>query len=325
MARTFRIFGFSLFALVALLGAAWAATAVYVQLSGAPRFLGWALILAALVIAGVARTRARRLGWAVLAIAALGTLGWYQTITPREDRIWANDVAHGVKARVAGDIVTLSDLRDFDWITEDEAHERWITRSYDLSKLTRVDMLTSVWDNPEIAHLLVSFGFEGSDPVVFSVEIRKEKGEEFSEIGGFFRQFELVLIGATETDIVKLRTDYRQEDVSLYPVDLTPEQRREMFMAYVGLAQRLEARPEFYNTITANCTTVVWQLAHVLKSDLPIDRRLILSGNLPEYLQSLGALGGNGTITERRAAAAISAKARALPAGADYSAGIRAP
>ncbi|MBD3785908.1 MAG: DUF4105 domain-containing protein [Sphingomonadales bacterium] len=325
MARTVRIFGFSVFALVALLGSAWAATAIWVQLAGPARGIGWALIAAALIAAGLARARSRRLGWAVLALAAAVTLGWYQTITPREDRLWATEVSRGVKAQVAGDIVTLSDIRDFNWITPDQATERWITRSYDLSKLASLDMITSVWANPDIAHLLVSFGFEGGEQVVFSVEIRKEQGEAFNEIGGFFRQFELVLIGATETDIVKLRTNLRQEDVSLYPVDLTPEQRREMFMAYVALAQRLEAGPEFYNTITANCTTVVWRLAHVLKNDLPIDRRLILSGNLPEYLQSLGALGGIGSMAERRAAAAISAKARALPPGADFSAGIRAP
>ncbi|MEZ5884252.1 MAG: DUF4105 domain-containing protein, partial [Paracoccaceae bacterium] len=218
--------------------------------------------------------------------------GWYQTITPMQDRDWAKDVERGVKARVDGSRVTLSDLRDFDWRSENDATERWIDRSVDLNDLQTVDMITSVWDNPDIAHLLVSFGFGAGEHVVFSVEIRREDGEEFNEIGGFFRQFELVLIGATERDIVRLRTDYRKEKVRLYPLALTPEQRRVMFLSYVELAQDLEARPRFYNTLLANCTTVVYRLAQSLKPDLPLDWRLLLSGHLPGYLAELGVLDG---------------------------------
>lgn len=324
MSRFFRFALHGVFGLIVLAGAAWSATAIWLNLDGAGRMLALGVLaLAALASLG-ARFRSRRSGWAVLALSALGVFGWYQTITPRDDRDWAFDVAHGVTARVDGDQVTLSNLRDFKWQTPDEAQENWTTQSYDLARLDSVEMLTSVWDSPDIAHLLVSFGFETGEQVVFSVEIRREKGESFNQLGGFFRQFELVLIAARERDIVHLRTDVRGEQVRLFPVDLTQEQMRRMFLSYVELAQDLERAPRFYNTISANCTTVVYGLARSLKSDLPLRKSLILSGRLPEYLEELGVLGGEGPLEDRENAALILAGAEERYPELSFSEAIRA-
>lgn len=324
MARGFGYFGTLIFVLVLAAGLAWTVTALRVHLEGLPLYAAVALValvgIGALVVRGL---RGRRMGWAVLGFAAVAVIGWYATIRPSDSRDWAVDVSRGVKARVEGNIVSLTDVRDFAWKDEDNAEYRWIDASYDLDKLATIDMLTSVWDSPDIAHLLVSFGFDDGEHVVFSVEIRREADEEFNEVGGFFRQFELVLIGATEDDIVKLRTNHREEDVSLYPVDLNPDQRRQMFMSFVALARQLEEAPAFYNTITANCTTTVYRLAQVLKDDLPIDERLVLSGRLPEYLDDLGVLGGEGSIADRRGAALITPRAQAVGPGEDFSAAIR--
>nr|WP_309502682.1 DUF4105 domain-containing protein [uncultured Roseovarius sp.] len=323
MPRKRRIAGSILFWLLLCSGAAWAATALWIHLEATARVVVLLALAVALIAAIFARWRARPLGWVVLAITALAVAGWYQTIVPRADRDWAIDVQRGVKAEVSGDTVTLSDIRDFEWITKDSAQERWTSGTYDLQSLQTIDMLTSVWDNPDIAHVLVSFGFEDGEHVVFSVEIRREAGEVFNEIGGFFHQFELVLIAATERDIVKLRTNHRGEQVSLYAIDLTPEQRRKFFMAYVALAQRLEERPEFYNTLTANCTTVVYQLATAVNPDLPLDWRLVMSGRLPEFIEELGLLAGNGSLADRRTAALITPRAQAAAEGADFSEVIR--
>ena len=291
MIRFVHILGHVLVVAVLLAGAAWATTAVWLQLSGLVRLIALTLLgLTALAALGLWFADQRGLALAVVALAAVTVGLWYQTITPRQDRDWEIDVARGVTARIEGERVTLDNIRDFDWTSETEATPRWISQEYDLSKLDSLDMFTSVWSRPDLAHLLVSFGFSDGQHVVFSVEIRRERGEKFNEIGGFFRQFEQVLIGATEDDIVKLRTNYRKEQVRLYPVDLTPAQIRDMFLSYVELAQDLEKEPRFYNTLTSNCTTAVWQLARRLKPDLPIDRRLVLSGRLPDYLTDLGVI-----------------------------------
>lgn len=323
MSRFLRFTFHGLFVLIVLAGAAWSATAIWLNLDETARYIALGLLGAVTLATLWVRFVRRRYGWAALGLSTLAVMSWYQTIEPRDDRNWAPDVAHGVTARIAGDVVTLSNLRDFDWQTPKQAEERWITQSYDLDKLDSLEMLTSVWDNPDIAHLLVSFGFTDGEHVVFSVEIRREADEEFSEIGGFFRQFELVLIGATERDIVRLRTDVRREEVRLFPVKLTPEQRRTMFMSYVNLAQDLEQKPRFYNTIAANCTTVVYTLARSLKSDLPIRKSLILSGRLPGYLDELGVLDGEGTVQDRQNAALIPANVHNDHPDMTYSEAIR--
>lgn len=323
MSRLFPVLGHAGFAILLLIGTAWAVTALWVQLGGWLRLAAITGLLALAVGSLAVRLHTPMAAWLMLAVGAIIVGVWYQSIRPSENRDWAFDVAHGVKARVEGDLVTLSDIRDFRWDGTDKAEERWITRQFDLADLESLDMLTSVWSSPNIAHLLVSFGFRGGEKVTFSAEIRREKGEAFSEIGGFFRQFELVLIAATENDIVRLRTNERKEEVRLYPITLNAEQRRRLFLSYVALAQELEAAPRFYNTVTANCTTVVLGVTRALKQDMPLDWRLLLSGHLPAYIDGLGVLGGTGTLAERSEAARITPRAQAYPGTGDFSAWIR--
>lgn len=311
------------FVLLLAVACAWAATALRIQLAGWAESLSLAALALAAALVLRLRFRQRKRAWVVSAISALAVAGWYQTLHPRQDRNWAPDVAHGVSARLEGSAVTLENVRNFAWSSASAAVPHWETRRYDLDQLQTVDMITSTWGDPDIAHLIVSFGFADGQRVAFSVEIRKELGESFSSIGGFFRQFELVLIAADENDIVKLRTNLRGEDVHLFPVKLNADQRRVLFLSYINFGNRLAAKPEFYNTVTANCTSTVYTLVQVIKPDMPLDSRLLFSGQLPEYIDELGGLQGDAPMAERRVLAAISAKAKAAEPGADFSAVIR--
>ena len=280
-------------------------------------------IPAAAITALALRVRSRRNAWLALSLSALVVGIWYQTIQPRQDRIWTADVAHSVTADINDDQITLHNVRDFNWTTDTVATPVWEDRTYNLADLTSTDMITSVWDDPKIAHLIVSFGFADNRHIAFSVEIRKEQGESFSTVGGFFRQFELVLIAADENDIVRVRTNLRKEDVHLFPVKLNEAQRRTLFLSYLGLGNDLAKTPEFYNTVTANCTSAVYRLVQVIKPDLPLDYRLLYSGLLPEYIDELHGLPGDMPMAQRRLAAAITAKAQSIMPGQDYSALIR--
>lgn len=323
-ARFWRFLGHVGFLLIAAASIAWTATALSVQFSGTLRNVLWAFLALAAAATLYARFwKSRRAGWGTLALTAAATGIWYQSLYPSNDRNWAADVAHGVQTSLNGDIATLTNVRAFRWKDDATADQNWVTHSYDLSKLDSLDMITSVWDSPDIAHLLVSFGFSDGQHVVFSVEIRKESHEKFSTIGGFFREFEMVLIAADEEDIVKLRTNYRKEDVHLYPIKLDQARMRTMFMAYANLGNDLAARPAFYNTITSNCTTAVYRMAKLIKPDMPLDIRLIKSGRLPEYLDDLGAFKGKMPIETRRQISAITDIAQGSKPTDDFSALIR--
>jgi len=287
----FHWLGFGLLVLVTILGAGWTLLALWYQASADWRFPAMSGVIAAaigLILLGWNGGLRQAIAWGWLAVLALAVGLWWSMIQPSDSRNWIPEVAHGVTGVVEGQRVTLSNVRDFEWRTETDFTPRWQTRTYDLDDLTSVDLFSSVWDSPAIAHTLVGFGFRDGAHVVFSAEIRREEGEAFSEIGGFFKEFELVLIAAEENDIVRLRTDARGERVSRFPLQVTPEQARAMFLAYVELGNRLAEKPAFYQTVTSNCTTIIYQLARLVDGRVPLDWRILMSGHLPGYLYDLG-------------------------------------
>lgn len=228
--------------------------------------------------------------WVVLVVLCLGILVWWFSQRPRHDRPWADDVARLLTAQVNGSMVTLNNVRNFDWRSETDYTARWETRQYDLGTLQTADLVLSYWMGPAIAHTLVSFGFADGRYLTFSSEIRKEKGEAFSAWKGFFRQYEAVMIAAQENDIIRVRSEVRGEQVYMYRLAIPPKQLRTLFMAYVEEARRIEKTPRFYNSLTSNCTTVVFQIAKQIQPDLPLDYRLLLSGYFDEYAYDQGGL-----------------------------------
>lgn len=221
---------------------------------------------------------------AVFLCLCLAILGWWATIKPSLNRIWAAEVAHTVTGTINGNMVTLDNIRDFEWESEGKYQIRWKSETYDLSTITSTDAFLSYWTGPAIAHTLVSFGFADGRHIVFSAEIRKEHHEEFSTIGGFFRKFELAMIAAEESDIIFTRTNIRGEQVYRYPIDIQPETAKMLFLSYVKNANRLAKEPEFYNTLLTNCTTVIYEMAKLMDPGIVFDYRILLSGYAPYYL-----------------------------------------
>ena len=309
-----RIAGKFVFILFALVFAAWASLAMWFQLPFGDAVRGSIIAAWLLITLGVLFGERqyscwrKRLFFSVLAVLTL--LAW-TTVRPSLNRIWAPDVARTVTGKINGDIVTLSNVRDFIWRTTEDFTPNWKEETYDLGKIATVDVYLSYWSSPAIAHTLLSFGFEDGRHVVFSGEIRREHHEVYSPIAGFFRKYELAMIAAEERDIVYLRTNIRNENVFRYRVNLPPAGARELFLSYVKLGNELAEQPKFYNTLTANCTTIIYQMARVLDPTFPFDYRILLSGYLPGNLYDHGWLENGGTLEEARQRASIDAKALA--------------
>src|ERR1700720_925533 len=281
-------------------------------------WVGFALILLIALWQG-------RTALAVLAFAAaFGCLFfWWQRIAPSNDRIWADDVAQMTAGTADGNRVTLRNVRNFEWRSDTDYTQRWETRGYDLDRLNSVDMIMSYWNGPAIAHMLISFGFDAGEHVVFSVEIRREKIEGFSEIGGFFKEFELSVIAADERDVIRVRTNVRGEDTYLYRLRMPVSAMRSLFLGYIDEANTLVRTPRFYNTITVNCTTLVYQMMQRIVGYLPLSYRLIFSGYLPEYVYRVGGLDQRYSLEELRAFGRISERAKEADRSGDFSADIR--
>lgn len=263
------------------------------------------------------------MGLSVFALAFGALLLWWRSIKPSNDRHWADDVAQISSGRVEGNRVTLNQVRNFDWRSNTDYTQRWETRSYELDRLSSVDMIMSYWTVPAIAHMLISFGFDDGEHIVFSVEIRREKTQSFSEIGGFFKEFELSIIAADERDAIRVRTNVRREDAYLYRLRLPAAAMRSLFLAYVEEANGLVHTPRFYNTIAVNCTTLVYHMMQGIVGYLPLNYRLIFSGYLPEYVYRVGGLDQHYSLQELRTLGRITERARQADHSAAFSAQIR--
>ncbi|WP_449283944.1 Lnb N-terminal periplasmic domain-containing protein [Luteimonas yanweni] len=315
--------GRSLLAVAMAAAMGWGALLLVYQLPGPGILRGiviaaWSLLgIAAIAsLAGRRLRPARGLLLAAFALGLAGLLAWWASLAPSRDRDWADDVARLLEAEVHGNTVVLHNVRNFEWRTEEDYTPHWETRRYDLAGLASADLVMSYWMGPHIAHTLVSFGFEDGSRVVFSLEIRKERHESFSALGGFFRRFEQVLVAADERDIVRTRSNARGEDVYLYRLDVPREALRSMFLGYVAKADELQRRPAFYNSLTSNCTTIIFEIARHIAPGLPMDYRLLLSGHFARYVHDQGALVPGHDFAELEARGYINPRALRVPADA---------
>lgn len=268
----------------------------------------WALFSAA-VLASFWQGR-MLLGLAAFALAFTALLVWWSLIPPRNGLLWADDVARLATGTIDGNLVTLHDVRNFEWRSATDYTVRWETRSYDLDRIESLDMIMSYWRGPAIAHMLMSFGFDDGAHVVFSVEVRRRKNQAFSEIGGFFKEFELSIIAADENDIIRVRTNVRGEEAYLYRVQMPRAAMRSLFIAYVEQANALERVPRFYNTVTVNCTTLVYHMMQRIVGRLPFDYRVVFTGYLPSYVYRVGGLDHRYSLQQLRARGRITERAR---------------
>lgn len=281
--------------------------------------------LATLIALGVRRWRWRAVGAYLVLFALL--LVWWRGIKPSNERDWQADVAKPAYAEIEGDIVMVRNIRNFAYRSETDYIPAWYDKRFDLSALEGVDLVAVYWMGPAIAHTFVSFAFAGGDHLAMSIETRKEKGEGYSTLRGFFRQYELFYVAADERDVIRLRTNYRHdppEDVYVYRVRGPIENGRRVFIEYMKKMNALRTSPEFYNTLTTNCTTDIWYNTLVNAEHLPFSWKILASGYVPEYLYETGRLDTRLPFPELQRRAHVNARAQAADAAADFSQRIRA-
>lgn len=305
--------------------ALWGALALWFQAPGGQFRSVFVLMWSAFALGVLIALWEGRAGLAFLsfALAFAVLLIWWQRISPTNESLWADDVAQITHGSIDGKRVTLQNVRNFDWRSNSDYTQRWETRSYDLDKINSVDMIMSYWDGRAIAHMLISFGFDDGRHVAFSVEVRRRKNATYSELGGFFKRDGLSIIAADERDVIRVRTNIRGEDDYLYRIRMPQPAMRSLFVGYVEQADRLLATPRFYNTITVNCTMLVYHMMQRIVGYLPWSYRLLFTGYLPEYVYRVGGLDQRFKLAELRALGRITDRARQADRSDSFSADIR--
>jgi hypothetical protein len=226
-------------------------------------------------------------------------------------------------SEVAGNRVTVHNIRNCDYRSETDFTVRHYDRIFDLDKLRSADLYLVHWGSPHIAHTMMSFGFEGDQYLCFSIETRKEKGEDYSTVKGFFKQYELTYVAADERDLVRLRTNFRGEQVHIYRLRADQSQIRGAFLDYLKSMNSLKDRPEWYNAFTSNCTTNIRGHTSPYAGNKQWNWRFLVNGHLDELIYERGSVDRSLPLAELNARSLVDAKAQAAGDGEDFSRRIR--
>ncbi|WP_027469811.1 Lnb N-terminal periplasmic domain-containing protein [Deefgea rivuli] len=260
----------------------------------------------------------------VFAALFLLVLAYWWMIPASHQREWQTDVAVMPRAVIDGDRVLLKNVRNFHYTGRDEFTVKYEDREVLLSHLTGVDFFISYWMKGPVGHTFVSFIFDNAPPVSISIETRPETHEGFDPLASMFKQFELIYVVGDERDIVGVRTNHRKEDVFLYPVKVSAESARALFLVYLERINELADRPEWYNLLSNNCTLNIVRYANRVGRADDFNIRHLLNGWIDAYLFNAGFLDTDLPFDEFRRLSHINEAAQAAEGAPDFSERIRA-
>jgi hypothetical protein len=267
-----------------------------------------------------------------LILILLATIVW-MCIRPSNNRDWNTDQAVLPTAQFNGDEVLIKNIRNFSYTSTTDFEPAYYDKAFALSKIKSVDYIVEPFSDWEgSAHTFVSFGFEGpteakedDEFVSVSVEIRKEKGETFSALKGLLKQYEIMYVIADERDVIKLRTNYRKDQVFLYPVIADRPGMQQLFISMLERANKLAEKPEFYNTLINTCTTnIVRHVNEIVKErKVPLSHKVLFPGYSDQLAYDLGLIDTSVPFDQIRAKYKINDKAEMYANAEDFSIKIR--
>lgn len=251
-------------------------------------------------------------GLIAILLLVVAYIGLIFLVRPSLDREWSRDQSVLARAEISSSTVTITNIRNIAYRTTSDYDVHYYDKTFDLSKIESVWYMVEPFSGygAGAAHTLVSFGFEGGEYVAISAEIRKEKGESFSALKGILRQYELIYVIADERDVIKLRSNYRKDDVFLYPVKTSKENMRKLFISMLTRANKLATEPEFYNTLTNTCTTnIVSHVNEIAPGRIPFSYKVLMPRYSDELARTIGLIDDTISIDELRAKYCINDRA----------------
>lgn len=282
--RPLRILAIALASPFVLLALAWTAGALYYTFPVPALRAAAASIFVAASLFALLGMRNKLLAAGAVLLGFAATLAGFLSMRPSNDRDWPPELARMPSAEIQGDRVSVHGIRNFDYRTPEDFDVRYYDKTFDLTKLEGVDVLYSYWEgNQAVAHTMFSWDFGGADVLCLSVEVRRSKGESAGALPGLFQQFEILYILADERDVVRLRTNYRREEVYLIRTVLTRDEGRRLLFDVLEEVNRLRDHPVFYRTIGHNCTTsIVGHVNAIWPGRIPFTKKILMNGYAPE-------------------------------------------
>jgi hypothetical protein len=253
---------------------------------------------------------------AMLVVAAQGC---------RSQGQWSPNQAVLPTAEFNGNLVTIHNVRNTEYRSADDYTVRHYDKTYDLTKLDSVDFIVVPFDEvPGGAHTFLSFGFDGTDYVAVSVEMRRRPGEDFAPIKSLLQPTELMYVIGDERDLIQLRTIHWKSDVYMYRAQATRPQMQALFTSVLNRANKLAQDPEYYNLLTNNCTTnIVRHINEISPNKVPYTYQVLFPAFSDELAYQLNLIKIDENFQRTKQGARINEVAYIFRESRDFSVKIR--
>ena len=260
-----------------------------------------------------------------LAVLLLIALIYFISIRPSNERNWSGDQTVLSYAEIESSEAKVYNIRNFTYRNTTDYDKNYYNKTFSLNNLSSIWFMVEPFSGHGLgaAHTFLSFGF-GDEYVVISVEIRKEKGEKFSPLKGLFKNYELMYVIGDESDLIKLRSNYRKDTVYLYKINTTLEKMQMVFIDMLSRTNAIKEKPEFYNTIFNTCTTnIVKHVNKIVPGRIPKSYKILMPAYSDELAYELGLIVTNKSFEETREHYKINEKALQYADDALFSVRIR--
>ncbi len=245
------------------------------------------------------------LGKLFTAFVLIGTgvmIGWQLSLTPSHERNWQEHYARTPDAEVMDSVVRLRNVRNWSHDESGVTGRVWLDEvEIDPTEIVQVWFaLSALSGSASIGHSFLSFELADGQAYTFSIEARREEGEDYSVLLGMLRQYELWYGWGTEQDFFGVSLILLERPLELYPLDLTAEQRARLFVAAARATHEVAEQPRFYNTLTANCTNLLAKAINAqAPGTIPYHPAWNLPGFAPAFLARQGFIADTDIATLR--------------------------
>lgn len=245
-------------------------------------------------------------------------------VTPSTDRNWTEDQKELPQILMSTSTISIKNVRNFLYASTTSFTPRYYDLTLNRESVKNVWFVVEPFDGPQAAHTFVSFEFEDGTYLGISIEIRKEIGESYHPITGLFRKYELNYVIGDERDLIGLRANHRKDNVFLYKISTSKEKANALFESMLQRASKLQAEPEFYNTLTNTCTTnLVSHVNELVDGRIPLDYRILFPEYSDYYAYELGLIDNSMPLSELKEKHKINDLAEKYKDMDNFSTGIR--
>jgi len=251
---------------------------------------------------------------------------WWERIPASNTRDWRPEVAELPWATIGTNYAIIYNIRNFDYTTTTNFTIRYDNHEYNMDDIQGVDLALSYFgDTKAVGHTMLSFRFKDMDPLCLSVEVRRQAGDYGPIIlPGFFKQYEIIYILGDERDLLRVRTNFRKEKLYLYPTTLSAADSRQLLFDILWRINKLVEDPEFYNTLTYNCTmSLLKHLNKIMPEDILTYRMFLLNGYTDLVVYNMGGIASDLPFEEMKEAHLVTPIAQQYNDDPDFSLKIR--